>query len=171
MTRLRTELAGLAAGLALAALPPAEAHRIHSALTEVRPNANTDELEVSHRVFFHDLEVALIESGLDSDTPALSPDWLAAADRYVRDRFDIRVDGSTLQLDYVGAEVEGQFAWIYYVSDVPVEYNGVTIDNRLLVDAFPDQSNMTNVIRGDVVRTVLQVPGRRGSGEVRFPDR
>ncbi|MEN0652238.1 MULTISPECIES: DUF6702 family protein [Hyphobacterium] len=169
--RIRALCCGLAAGLALAAAPSASAHRIHSALTEVRPNENTGELEIVHRVFFHDLEVALIESGMDDEAPPLGEIWLDSADRYVRDRFAIGIDGASLQLDYVGAEVDGQFAWIYYVTPMPDEYDGVTIDNRLLIDAFPDQANMTNVIRGETVRTILQVPGRRGSGRVDFPDR
>ena len=171
MTGFRALAIGLAAGLALAAAPSAWAHRIHSALTEVRPNENTGELEIAHRVFFHDLEVALIESGMDDDTPPLGEIWLAAAETYARDRFDIGVAGASLQLDYVGAEVDGQFAWIYFVAPMPDEYDRVSIDNRLLIEAFPDQANMTNVICGDVVRTILQIPGRRGTGTVDFPDR
>ena len=171
MIGFRALAIGLAASLALAAAPSAWAHRIHSALTEVRPNENTGELEIAHRVFFHDLEVALIESGMDDDTPPLGETWLSAAGSYAQDRFDIDVAGASLQLDYVGAEIDGQFAWIYFVAPMPDEYDSVSIDNRLLIDAFPDQANMTNVIRGSVVRTVLQIPGRRGTGTIDFPDR
>ena len=171
MTAFRVLAIGLAAGLALAAAPSAWAHRIHSALTEVCPNENTGELEIAHRVFFHDFEVGLIESGLDDDVAPLGEAWLSAAETYARERFDIAVGGASLQLDYVGAEIDGQFAWIYFVAPMPDQYDAVSIDNRLLIEAFPDQANMTNVVRGEDVRTVLQVPGRRGSGTVDFPDR
>ena len=142
MNPVRALAIGLAASLALAAAPSAWAHRIHSALTEVRPNENTGELEVAHRVFFHDLEVALIESGMDDDTAPLGEDWLNAAGSYAQDRFDIDVAGASLQLDYVGAEIDGQFAWIYFVAPMPDQYDAVSIDNRLLIDLAWNSSRL-----------------------------
>ena len=59
--RLTRRLA-IAGGLALAAAPPAFAHRSQSVLTTVNWNAATSTLEVMHRIHAHDAEVGLMQS-------------------------------------------------------------------------------------------------------------
>ena len=77
-------------------------------------------------------------------------------------------DGDLIELDYVGAEIDGEFAWIYFVAPAPDTPDAIIVDNDILADAFDDQVMMTNLHFNSVVRTAMQGPGRRAPVRVRF---
>jgi hypothetical protein len=168
--RLRTWLAVLAGTLLLAA--PASAHRVHAGVTEIAVNPRTGEMEVMHRVFAHDLLEALGRNQLDADAFLATPEGLETVGAYAAARFRLAdAEGRLLDLSYVGAEVEGEFAWIYFAAPEPPVQNAFIVDNDLLADMFDDQVMMTNLRFNSHVRTAMQGPGRRMPVRVRFDPR
>jgi hypothetical protein len=163
----RTCLASLAALLVLAA--PASAHRVHAGVTEIAVNPRTGEMEIVHRVFAHDLMTALDRSELEAYSFLATEAGLERVGAYARERFRMaNDDGDLVDLDYVGAEIDGEFAWIYFVAPAPDTPDAVIVDNDILADTFDDQVMMTNLHFNSVVRTAMQGPGRRAPVRVRF---
>lgn len=162
----------LIAGLALMAGPgsgAAWAHREHAGLTEVTVNPNTGEMEVVHRLFVHDLMEALGRDDQETADYVGSPEGLAEIRDYAARQFRLgEGDGRLIPLDYVGAEVDGEFTWIYFVGDPPSAEGGFLVDNDLLADHLDDQVMLTNLRFDSRVRTVLQGPGRRAPQQVSF---
>lgn len=168
--RLRTWAMGLAGMLLLAA--PASAHRVHAGVTEIAVNPRTGELEVMHRVFAHDLLEALGRDDVEAGEFLATSDGLETVGEYVAERFRMADgEGQLLELSYVGAEMDGEFAWIYFAAPEPPVHDAFIVDNDLLADAFDDQVMMTNLRFDSHVRTAMQGPGRRDPVRVRFGER
>ena len=131
--RLRTLLTSLAGLLIVAA--PASAHRVHAGVTEVAVNPRTGEMEIVHRVYAHDLMTALDRTEVEAYSFLETEDGLARVGDYTRERFRMADgEGALFDLDYVGAEVDGEFAWIYFVAPEPDSEDAFIVDNDLLAD-------------------------------------
>jgi hypothetical protein len=60
-----------------------------------------------------------------------------------------------IALNYVGAEVDGQFLWVYQETSTIDSIASLTMVNMALRDVWPDQSNLVNVEREGEVYSVL----------------
>ena len=159
--------AALVALGALALAGPAAAHRMNNAVSviEERP---AGQLQITHRLYAHDLEHAL-------DLPAVAADYFDSPEgqrllgRYVADRFVLaRPDGRPLPLRYVGAETERDLVLVYFEGPLPRGLTGLKIDSNVLMDLNPDPANLVNVRAGGAnvsVRFVSETSAR----DVPFP--
>ncbi|SDL91538.1 DUF6702 family protein [Maricaulis salignorans] len=148
---------------------PAAAHRVHAGVTDVVISAATGELQISHRIYGHDLLEALGADVVDEEAWYASAEGLAATGRYAQTRFRIgEGDGRLLEPVYVGAELDGELLWIYFAAQAPADTSAFVVDNDLLADAFEDQVMMTNITIDSIVRTAMQGPGRREPVRLRF---
>jgi len=167
---IRSILLTALAGLSLVTAPSL-AHRMHAGVTEVAVNERTDELEIIHRVYGHDLMEALDRIDQDVASFVATPEGLAEVGAYVGEAFRIAdTDGELLALSYIGAEIDSEFAWVYFSAAIPAEQASFIVDNDLLAETFDDQVMMTNLRFNSQVRTAMQGPGRRSPVRVRFSD-
>lgn len=150
---------------------PAFAHKVHAGATEVSLNPRTGEMEIVHRIFADDLMVAIGRDEADAEDVLVEPGGLDAVRDYVGANFRLGdPTGLLYELDYVGAEIDGEFAWIYFVSSPPQDESGFTVDNDLLADVLDDQVMMTNFRFNSLVRTAMQGEGQREPVRVSFAD-
>lgn len=130
----------------LAAASPAAAHRLHAGLTEMALDPSGKTLEITHRLYAHDLEPYLFHKVYN--------DWaqtaagIARVGAYSRARFGLAMDGKALSLDYVGAEPEGEFIYIYFTAPRPQGAGPLQVRDRLLSDVLEDQVNLVNLTLG-----------------------
>ena len=168
MVRAVFRLVVLAVALCAAA-SSASAHRLHAGLTDISINEVTGELEVVHRLFTHDLYPAIGFNAIDDTELYETRDGLLRLGAYAAARFSMRIEGEgPMPLRFVGAEPDGEFTFFYFVGEAPEPGQSVIIDNRLLVDYLPGQSNLTNVRRGVDVQSLTQGPDNRAPGRARF---
>ncbi|WP_300529790.1 DUF6702 family protein [Maricaulis sp.] len=150
---------------------PAFAHKVHAGATEISLNARTGEMEIVHRIFADDLMVAIGRDEADAEDVLREAGGLDAVRDYALANFRLGdPSGLLYDLDYVGAEIDGEFAWIYFVSAAPQDETGFTVDNDLLADVLDDQVMMTNFRFNSRVRTAMQGEGRREPVRVSFAD-
>ena len=167
MTVSRLIFSVLAGAVLVAA--PAHAHRMKAGATEISVNDRTGELEIIHRVYAHDLLEALGDLEMEEADFLASEAGLQQVETLVRQEFRVAEgDGRLLSLTYVGAEQDGEFAWIYFTAPVPADTSSFIVDNDILSNAFDDQIMMTNFRFDSEVRTAMQGPGRRDPIRVRF---
>ena len=136
----------------LLVLSTAEAHQQKNAVTQILFNENTGNIEVMHRFFIHDAEHA---AGLifgERQILAESRESRELFSSYVINRFSIEAsyrkgNSEVLGLSYVGAEVDGQFLWVY--QEIPAQEGimAFTIENLALRDVWSDQSHLVNIER------------------------
>lgn len=163
MTLLRPFTTVLAAAILMfAAASAALAHRAHAGLTEIGVNARTGQMEIVHRVFAHDLHDALGYESIDDSELYELPEGLAWVEAWARSGFSLQtVSGEPVELNYVGAERDGEFTFIYFTAQPPEEGSELVVDNGLLTGLLDDQVNLTNLRGPDGVQSVMQGPGRR----------
>lgn len=167
MIAIRLILAVLAGAVLVTA--PVFAHRMKAGATEVAVNDRTGELEIIHRVYAHDLIEALGNLTMDEAEFMTSESGLDQIENLMRSEFRLAEgDGRLLDLTYVGAELDGEFAWIYFTAPVPDDTSSFVVDNDILSGAFEDQIMMTNFRVDSDVRTAMQGPGRRDPVRVSF---
>jgi hypothetical protein len=138
---------GLVTAALLCLTMPAQAHRIQAALSVVEISPNTQNLEVTHRLYAHDLEHAL-------DLGSVGMVWFetkegqAAIKAYCLRQFSIGDgNGKPLALQFVGAELSGDLLYVYFEAG---QYRGksLTLDSNLLQDFTKGQLNQINLRRG-----------------------
>lgn len=151
---------------------PAAAHRVHAGVTEVIISATTGELQISHRLYSDDLMLAVGTDAPEEEAWYASPEGVAAIGAYVAAHFRIgEGDGRLIEPAYIGAELDGELAWVYFTAPAPADTTAFTVDNDLLAETFEDQVMMTNFTIDSVVRTAMQGPARRDAVRIRFaPD-
>ena len=142
-------------------------HPFYVRITSVDFNPSKKRVEVSCRLFYDDLEVAL-KNQLGQHIDVIHPKNKAAADsaisKYIRQNFKINVNNQPRNLRYVGYEIEEDVAWCYLeVSDVPA-ISKLDIVNQLLFKDFKNQSNIMHIkVNNTKKSTKLDNPKRTAS--------
>jgi hypothetical protein len=142
--------------LILAALAlPGHAHQLRAAITTALFNPRTGDIEVMHRFYSHDAEHALeLLTGGGADLVDQYRDQLRFA-VYVHEHFALSGIGAALEpLTLVGAELEGDYLWVYQRTPVPPGLNGLGVRFDALRELWPSQINTLNVERNGEVRTL-----------------
>jgi hypothetical protein len=162
-------LIGLLALLgALFASDSALAHREHAGLSELTLNRVSGELEIVHRLHWHDIYLALEFSAEEVESFALDQ-APARLETFAREGFSLTYeDGGEITQSYVGSERDGDYVFIYFTAQPPETGRAFLIDNRLLVEEQPQQSNLTNIRVGEDIASLRQTPQRRGAGRAAF---
>ncbi len=141
---LRFIFFALAALAFFAHAPMARAHRAHAALSEIVRKSGTETVEITHRVYAHDIEPYLFgAAGANWDAP---DDTIAVLGRYTMAHFSLRGDDKPLALDFVGAESEGEFIYLYATANLPAYTRHLVVNNALLMDVHDDQVDLVNIV-------------------------
>ena len=81
---------------------------------------------------------------------------------YVHDRFTLTdQDRKTIPLTPVGNEIENEFLWVYAEAPIPAALTAITLSHHALRELWPEQSNLVNVERDQVVRSATFDGGSR----------
>lgn len=146
-TRLNSWIfAGVGLCLALGLPPSAQAHRLEAALSVVEVNPSSGILEITHRLYAHDLEHAL-DLGPIGAGYFETPEGREAIRLYSLRQFQIGDEkGRPLPLTFIGAELSGDLLYVYFEAG---RYRGkrLTLDSNLLQDFTAAQVNQINVRR------------------------
>lgn len=140
-------------GLLIAA--PSMAHQLKSSVTTVLFNKRTNNIELMHRFYLHDTEHAvahLFKGKVDIISNKIDQQRFA---KYVESHVVLQtLNGEPLPLNFVGAQVDGKFFWVYQEAPIPVKIAGIKMSNGALRDLWPSQVNMVNVEGQGKIKTL-----------------
>lgn len=146
-----------AAMLCIAALSFAD--RQPGSLSTIKTNPSSGNIEIIHRLHNHDAELGVMATVGDR---TLTLDQLAGRAQlalYVEERFlmaKLNGDniGAPLELQLIGAEVDGEFVLVYqeFTGELPARF---AVRNDILRDVFPEQINHVNIAIGGEVRSLI----------------
>ncbi len=126
-------------------------HPFHLSLTEIKWNKGSGQLEISQKIFWDDLEIALSsyhDTSIDFLNPANKEILNKQLETYLLTQNKIWIDEKEVDIKYLGYEVEEDAAWFYFESAKLKEPTAVKIKNSLLIEPFPDQKNVVQVYFG-----------------------
>lgn len=139
-------------------------HPFYVSITTVDYNGPAHRMEISSRIFYDDLEAAL-KDGRDLKIDLINPTDRSAVDSllatYFRKHFGLAVNGRPVSLHYIGYEIDEDVAWCFLEATNIANVEQLRIDNGILLDHFPKQSNIMHVTAyGQRKSTKLDNPKR-----------
>ena len=145
-------------GFALFAACTAHAHRLKNAFSTVLFNDRSGRLEVMHQFYLHDAEqvaTEIVGAGRAANLFDNAEDRQRFA-IYVHERFALYDPaGEQLPLTLRGAEIDGDFLWVYQAMRLPQPpLDSFAVEHRALRDLWPDQVNTVNVEGRGKIRTL-----------------
>lgn len=130
-------------------------HPFHVSVMDAEYRAESQNLQISHRLFLDDLEDALKDfHGLDY-VDTVEPEDPEALDKlikaYLEQKVFFVVNGEDKKFTYYGSELEGDARWCYYeIRDID-KLSDIEITNVALMDVFDDQQNIIHLkAKGEV---------------------
>ena len=123
-------------------------HPFYVSVTEVNHNAKTKSLEISTKIFFNDLEAALEKqhkTQLDILKPAEKNRIDPLLNEYLTKHLQIQVNGKTVNLKYLGFEIEQDAAWCYLEVPQVSQVKQIQIHNSVLFAEHDTQTNMVHI--------------------------
>jgi len=123
-------------------------HPFYLSITAIDYNEQAHRVEISARIFYDDLEAALkdardLKIDLINPTDKSATDSLLSA--YFLDHLRLSVNGKPVSVRYVGYEIDEDVAWCFLEAVNINRVERLRIDNRILFDHFPKQSNILHV--------------------------
>ncbi|SKB70100.1 hypothetical protein SAMN05660226_02764 [Parapedobacter luteus] len=123
-------------------------HPFYVSITSIDFNEKAKTMEVSCRIFYDDLEEA-IRAEYKTKIDLIHPADRRRTDSLLADYFGkqlkLGVNGTSKTLSFLGYEIEDDVAWCYLEASNVAGVQRITIDNRILFDQFPKQSNILHV--------------------------
>lgn len=121
----------------------AYAHRMDSAMTIIDVAPNGQNIEITHRIFAHDLEhvFELSQTNLNYFETESGKQKLK---NYIENAFSISNNGQKIQLTFIGVELAGDLVFVYFEGDIG-NATEVTIDNNILKEYSQRQVNYLNL--------------------------
>ena len=69
----------------------------------------------------------------------------AEVKKYVKNNFDLYVNGNAKVLTFTGSQVNGESVWVYFEAGGVTDISTLKIKNTILLGAFPKQFNLVNI--------------------------
>ncbi|MGV3586291.1 MAG: DUF6702 family protein [Adhaeribacter sp.] len=137
-------------------------HPFYVSVTEVNHNQKTKSLEISTKIFFNDLEVAL-EKQSKTQLDILKPTDKNRVDQvlnqYLTKHLQLQVNGKPVNLKYLGFEIEQDAAWCYLEVPQVSRIKQIQIENSVLFAEHDSQTNMVHItVNGNRKSTKLDNP-------------
>ncbi len=137
-------------------------HEYHVSVTQMQYNSTAKTLEVSIRIFTDDLELALSQTyNMRRFVIKNNDQNNSFVENYIKKHFVLRDAKENLaKIIYLGKEEEADATWIYLEIPFTQPVEGSKLTNKILVDVFMDQVNMTNLKLNSQKKTYLFKKGQ-----------
>lgn len=124
----------------------AHAHREKATVSKIEWSEKDGFLYVTHIFHIHETEVSLFKAGITQSAKFESLRARAQLALYVQDAFKLAsLKGDSIELEVLGAEIEGRDVYVYQQVELPQAPDGLIIDCNLLRKFVPSQINHVDV--------------------------
>ncbi len=138
-------------------------HPFYISLTEIRYNPTSQTLEISQKIFWDDLEIALgdvYDAQVDFLKPADKKALEKMAENYLLSNNQILINGKKINLSYLGYEIEEEAVWFYLESEKIPNPKNVEIKNDILLKHFEGQQNIVNFYKEKKPKSLILYKGK-----------
>lgn len=139
-------------------------HPFFISMTDVNFNNNSQELEVSIRIFTDDFENTLrkhhSDVNIDIAHPANKTQMNAFVNDYIQKNVSFVVNGKPAVMSFAGYEQEQESIWTYFEVRNVSSVQKIAVVNTLLHDYNTNQINLIHV----------KANGKEANGKLNFPD-
>jgi len=129
-------------------LATAPVHKFYLSLTEIKYNTENGHLEIASKIFIDDLESAVEGLNVADQTDEKTSDLIG---NYLLNKTAISINKNTVDLNYLGFEIDDDVVWCYLESDKVKKPKSVRLEFNMLLDEIETQ---TNVIHFDLNKDI-----------------
>ncbi|SCY40530.1 hypothetical protein SAMN05192588_2705 [Nonlabens sp. Hel1_33_55] len=133
-------------------------HKYYLSVSNVKYNQKSKALQMVSRFFIDDLEDVLNER-MDKKVTLGNADGLEdlkpILNRYISNRLRVKVDGSSVEPNVIGAEYDADQIIVYIELPVANQPKSVEVSYKALFELFPDQKNLVHFKIGDKRKSLL----------------
>lgn len=123
-------------------------HPFHVSVTEIKYKEEKKTIQISTRIFLDDLEETLqAYTGNEKLNITAEENWDlvdATLKKYVLEQLKLSSEKGSLELTYIGAEIEEDVMWTYVEIQKVKKLKKIKVWNGLLTDKFNDQENIVH---------------------------
>lgn len=133
-------------------------HPFYLSICQINFNDKSESLEIALKVFTTDLASALKEKGhgelfIGEEKEDQEADMHVNA--YLKERFQIEIDGEVLQYEFLGKETEGDATWCYLEIASLQNFTSIKVTSQIFTDLFEGQKNIIHVKKGQKEKSIL----------------
>lgn len=144
--------------LLFAGMPAKHEFHVSKCLIEYRAEEKT--LQISLHLFVDDVEEALRKQGADQlflCTDKESAQAMIYVERYLQQRFQLKIDGKLRPFKVLGKEPSDDLIgmWCYLEITDLQPFQQLTIKNAVLTEVFSDQKNLVNIVHANKKKSSL----------------
>ncbi len=145
--KMKKQIVSLLLAILLFATSAANVHKFHMALYHINYASEKKMLQITSRIHIDDLNKALeknynkkisVENKINSTEELL-------LEKYLFDRFSIKVNGQGLPMNFLSKEIDGDELVCYWNIKNISKIKTLEVNNTVLIECFSDQQNMINV--------------------------
>lgn len=158
---IRSSLVILTAAGIIGALFPqtADAHPLHTTITEIVEDGAHGTVRATVRVFMDDLATMVKKTTNGRVSPASAAEWDLASQAYIRSAFGLRdKSGRDLPLKSCGVRRTGDLFWYCFEAAVPAAAL-LQVHANVLCDLYDDQVNVVQATVGGSRHSLLFTKG------------
>jgi hypothetical protein len=120
-------------------------HKFYVSITQIDYVEEQESLQITSRIFIDDLEDLFRE--LYDKTIVLDVDQESEMvefyiESYIKEKFNIKINGENVTMNYLGKEYENDIMFCYLEMENIKDINAIEISNKILFDKFDDQKNI-----------------------------
>ena len=124
------------------------AHKFYVSITKIEYVKEKSSLQIITKIFIEDIEDALqkrYDPSISLDTKKETETADEDLKNYILQKITIKVNGKPVTLDYIGKEYETDMVVAYIEVKGVKELNTIEIENKVLMDLFPEQQNIIHL--------------------------
>ena len=139
-------------------------HKFYLTVSEVNFNEEKATFEIIGRFFIDDVQELLqmrYENTLSLDPELLSPKIDFYLERYFSQKFELRLNGQKVNLNYVGKTFKGDQVIILMQSTTVENFKGksLEIENKVLMELFEEQKNLIHLRMSNLKKSAVLISG------------
>lgn len=124
-------------------------HPFHVSVCNVDVNTEKNRLEITHKIFIDDLEIALRQFGNNEKLDVLkqfdTQEFLDLMTRYYQNNVKIKINDKPAEHLFLGVEKYDDALWCYIQVSNIKQLRLFEMNNSLLFETFDDQMNLVHV--------------------------
>jgi hypothetical protein len=144
---MKKQFASFLLAILLFTTSAANVHKFHMALYQINYASEKKMLQITSRIHIDDLNKALekkYNKKISVENENSSPEELLLQ-KYLSDRFSIKVNGQGMPMNFLSKEIDGDELVCYWNIKNISKIKTLEVNSTVLIECFSDQQNMVNV--------------------------
>ena len=133
-------------------------HKFYVSITKVEYVEEKSSIQIISKIFIDDIELSLKErynSNVSLATKMESDKDIEMMKDYIFKKLNIQVNGSAVTYTYIGREYDLDIMKIFIeIVDIS-EVRSIEIENKILMDKFPEQQNIIHYKEKDIRKNMI----------------